>query len=96
MQRLLFNVKRALRLLVCRLFGHIKADVSLKSVGLRICRRCLVVTDQKTARARVTRGDIERRMRDVPPAGYSFVDCNWKKRKAKFVSPSGVLKFVAF
>lgn len=22
-----------------------------------------------------------------PPAGYSFVDCNRKKRKAKFVSP---------
>jgi hypothetical protein len=35
-------------------------------------------------------------MLDNPPEGYSFVDCNWKKRKAKFVKDAGGLKFVAF
>ena len=24
-----------------------------------------------------------------PPDGYSFVDCNWKKRKAKFIGRHG-------
>jgi hypothetical protein len=27
---------------------------------------------------------------------YAFVDCNWKKRKAKFVDAAGALKFVSF
>jgi hypothetical protein len=31
-----------------------------------------------------------------PPRGYAFIGCNWKKRKAKFVSPTGNLKFVGF
>jgi hypothetical protein len=30
------------------------------------------------------------------PTGYSLVDCNWKKRKAKFVNEDGALKFVSF
>jgi hypothetical protein len=43
-----------------------------------------------------TFGDIERKMAANPPEGYSFVSCNWKKRKAKFVSPGGTFKFLAF
>jgi hypothetical protein len=82
--------------LVCFLFGHAKIDMSLRTVGLRVCRRCLHIIDQKTVRSRNTRGDIERRMTMYPPEGYSFVDCNWKKRKAKFVSPGGLLRFVDF
>jgi hypothetical protein len=42
------------------------------------------------------RASIERRMATNPPKGYSFVSCNRKKRKAKFVSPTGQLKFVTF
>jgi hypothetical protein len=33
---------------------------------------------------------------DHPPTGYSFVSCNWKARKAKFVSSTETLKFVSF
>jgi hypothetical protein len=36
--------------------------------------------------------EIEQRMAAHPPEGQSFVDCNWAKRKAKFVSESGKLK----
>jgi hypothetical protein len=84
------------RRLVCRLFGHVKADMSIATVGVRVCTRCLRITDQKTVRARVTRGEIVQRMKEHPPKGYSFVNCNWKKRKAKFVSTSGALKTVLF
>ena len=50
-----------------------------------------------TARHKITQGDIEARMKAHPPEGYSFVDCNWKKRKAKFVSvSSGSLQYVSF
>jgi len=70
--------------------------MKLAFVGLLQCARCLRVTDQKTVRRRVTYGDAERRMAAQPPPGYSFVSCNWKKRKAKFVSPAGLLKFVTF
>jgi hypothetical protein len=47
-------------------------------------------------RREITRGDIERRTALHPPGGYLFVDCNWKKRKAKFVSASGARKFITF
>jgi hypothetical protein len=47
-----------------------------------------------TARHKVTRGEIEQRMAAHPPEGYSFVDCNWKKRKAKFVNTAGLKKYV--
>jgi hypothetical protein len=30
------------------------------------------------------------------PEGYGFVDCNWKKRKAKFANSQGHLRFVDF
>lgn len=49
-----------------------------------------------TRRREKTAGDIERWMAENAPEGYSFVDCNWGKRKAKFVSATGQLKFVAF
>jgi hypothetical protein len=52
--------------------------------------------EQRNVRARVTRGEIERRTADHPPEGYSFISANWKKRKTKFVSPSGKLNFVPF
>jgi hypothetical protein len=55
----------------------------------------VVVSRAFTLRHKVTRGDIERRMAEHPPLGYTFVDCNWKKRKAKFVNASGALKFVS-
>jgi hypothetical protein len=51
---------------------------------------------RKLPAAKFTRGDIELRMKARPPEGCSFVDCNWKKRKAKFVSPRGTLTFVTF
>ena len=94
MRRVFVRINFFLRRLICRFFGHVKRPVSLHSVGLLMCRRCLVVTDQKTVRARVTRGEIEQRMAAYPPERYSFVSCNWKKRKAKFVSPAGKRKFV--
>ena len=49
-----------------------------------------------TLRCKQASGDIEHWMADNAPEGFSFVDCNWKKRKAKFVSPQGHLQFVAF
>jgi hypothetical protein len=49
-----------------------------------------------TARAKVTRGEIEQRMKANLPEGYSFVDCNWKKRKARFVNATGTLRYVSF
>jgi hypothetical protein len=96
MKGLLIGLNQFLRRLTCRIFGHVKADMALHTVGLKVCRRCLRITDQKTVRTRVTRGEIEHRMAAHPPEGYSFVDCNWKKRKAKFVSEVGALKFITF
>ena len=96
MRRLLHSLNLTIRYITCRLFGHVKAHMHLNSVGLLVCRRCLRITDQKTARARITHGEIEQRMQAHPPEGYSFVDCNWKKRKAKFASPAGKLKFIGF
>ena len=49
-----------------------------------------------TRKRETTFRDIERKMAANPPDGYSLVSCNWGKRKAKFVSASGSLKFVAF
>jgi hypothetical protein len=60
------------------------------------CLRCLRITDHKTVRRQVTFGEVERRMAAIPPKGYSFVSCNWKKRKARFVSPTGKLTVVSF
>jgi hypothetical protein len=96
MAHLWARVDSALRRLICRIFGHAKVDMSLRTVGLRVCRRCLVITEQKTVRARVARGEIEQRMRDYPPTGYSFVSCNWKKRKARFAKLSGITTLVSF
>jgi hypothetical protein len=96
MRIILVRAVMAIRRLTCRIFGHVEANVSLRTVGLKQCRRCLRITAQKTARARVTRGEIEQRMAAHPPEGYSFVDCNWKKRKARFVSEVGGLEFITF
>src|SRR5258705_9919964 len=53
MRQILAQINFAIRRIACKLFGHIKADVSLDTVGLQICRRCLRITDQKTIRARL-------------------------------------------
>jgi hypothetical protein len=71
-----------LRRAVCSVFGHVEQDVSIATVGFTICRRCLRITEQRTVRKRVTKGDIERRMEAYPPTGYRFINCNWQKRKA--------------
>jgi hypothetical protein len=94
MKHLLVRMNFTLRRAICYFLGHKKVDGSLHTVGLRHCLRCLRIVDYRTVRRRVTRGDIERRMVAHPPEGYSFVSCNWKKRKAKFVSQSGRLKFI--
>lgn len=89
-----------LRRLLCRIFGHVmirQRDGQMIATACKRCRR-LEALDQilYTTRAKVTRGDIEQRMRDNPPGGFTFVSCNWKERKAKFVAASGVRKFVSF
>lgn len=94
-QLLLTRVNFILRRLTCRILGHARANVSMGTVGIVLCRRCLRITEQKTVRARVTRGDIEQRMRAHQPEGYNFVSVNWKKRKARFVSTSGAPKFIS-
>ena len=38
------------------------------------------------------RGEIEQRMRAHPPEARNFTDCNWKKRKARFVSDTAKVK----
>ena len=83
------------RRLACKIFGHAKVPGSFGSVGLLFCKRCAHI-DRTTECRSVTKRDVERRMAEHPPAGYSFVSCNWAKRKAKFVSPSGAPKFVSF
>jgi hypothetical protein len=65
--------------------------------GCARCRRLKTVDQLKFTRKRQkTAGDIERWMAENAPEGYRFVDCNWKKRKAKFVSTTGALMFVPF
>ena len=91
---ILFYLNRKLRAVLCRLFGHSLFEMSIASVGLRQCARCLRVIEPKTSRRRVTYGDVERRMADNPPPGYRFVRVNWKKRRALFVSPTGKCKHV--
>jgi hypothetical protein len=95
MKGLLVRINLFLRHLTCRIFGHVSANASMGTVGLKICRRCMRIIEQKTIRARVTRGEIEQRMTAHPPEGYSFVGCNWKKRKAKFVNANGGQRFVS-
>ncbi len=53
-------------------------------------------TDCMSSTRPPTKTEMERRMAKHPMPGCSFVSCNWKKRKAKFVSPTGKLKFVGF
>lgn len=88
------RINRALRRAVCFFFEHIKADMSIGTVSIRLCTRWLRITDQRTIRRQVTRGEIEQRRKDHAPEGYSFVSLNWKKRKGRFMSPSDSLKFV--
>jgi hypothetical protein len=87
MKRVLAMAVIFLRRLICRLFGHTRHNMSIATVGIVFCTRCLRIVDYRTVSRQVTEGDIERRMANNPRAGYSFVDCNWKKRKAKFVCP---------
>lgn len=96
MRRLLTRINHFFRRLACRIFGHVRRNASMRTVGITLCRRCLRITEQKTVRTRVTRGEIEKRMATFPPSGYQFVSANWKSRTAKFVSPTGTLKFVSF
>jgi hypothetical protein len=88
-----------LRRLICFFFGHRFYTGQHDGVLATICTRCLKVTGAQvlryTARHKVTHGDIEKRMAANPPEGYRFIDCNWKKRKAKFVNANGTFKFVA-
>lgn len=94
------TIQLFLRRLLCRIFGHRMAQERDGQLIATVCLRChqIEAVDLMlyTARAKVTRGEIEERMKAHPPEGYSFVDCNWKKRKAKFVSESGNLQFVDF
>jgi hypothetical protein len=85
-----------MRRLTCKLFDHPRHNMSTATVGIVFCTRCLRIVDYRTVRREVTKADIERRVAANPPAGYSFLDCNWKKRKAKFVSTSGRRRFVQF
>jgi hypothetical protein len=82
-----------LKRLVCFFFGHRLLNGSMGNVGITLCARCRKLENRTSMRA-VTRGQIERRMAAHPPEGYSFVNCNWKKRKAKFVAPTGKLLFI--
>jgi hypothetical protein len=95
MRRVLHRVNLELKRFFCRFFGHKPHTVSFKSVGLTMCLRCLKM-DRRIVRKNPTKGEIEQRMADYPPQGYSFVSCNWKKHKARFVSRAGQLKFVSF
>ena len=71
--------------------------LTLLYTGCGRCRRLQNIDLLKFTRKREkTSGDVERWMAANAPEGYRFVDCNWNKRKAKFVSASGQLKFVAF
>jgi|SRR5580704_8513655 hypothetical protein len=85
-----------LRRLACLLCGHKRLNTSIATVGIVLCGRCLRIVDYRTVRRLTTRGDMERLTAKNPPEGYSFASCNWGKHKAKFVSPTGKLKFVAF
>lgn len=96
MRRPLARINFAIRRVLCYFFGHVKHDVSFRTVGLKQCLRCLCITEHKSVRRKVTFGEVEQRMMDHPPKGYSFVSCNWKKRKARFISATGHLKFVTF
>jgi hypothetical protein len=88
------------RQFICYLLGHRVIKQRTETHELLACARCYRPFAETplsiTYRRDVTFGDVERRMSEHPPIGYSFVSCNWKKRKAKFVSPAGKLKFVSF
>lgn len=78
MKRLLRRISFFLRRVVCRLFGHASHNKSIATVGIVFCTRCLRIIDYRTV---LTRGDLKRRMATNPPAGFSFVSCNWKSAK---------------
>jgi hypothetical protein len=86
--------------LICRLFGHRitrERQEHLLYTGCGRCRQLVSIDLLKFTRKRdVTFGDLEHRMAAEPPEGYSFMSCNWKKRKAKFMSARGKLRFVNF
>jgi hypothetical protein len=88
------------RRLLCFFFGHRFEAEQHEGLLLTVCARCRKAVGARalkyTLRRNVTRGEIERRMAENPPDGYRFIDCNWKKRKAKFANASGALKFVSF
>lgn len=98
--QLLIVVNAVVRRFLCLIFGHLPQREQHDELLATVCRRCrgLMSVQQLmyTLRSKVTRGEIEERMKANPPEGYSFVDCNWKKRKAKFVSPKGLLRHVSF
>lgn len=85
--------------LLCRIFGHIKANGSIGTVGIQLCRRCLRITDRKTVRRDLTKGDMERRIIAAMPHGWTFLRVNWKNELAHFADPHGrgfVCRFIAF
>ena len=96
---ILVKIVSAFRRILCHIFGHVVIQVRDGQLIDTVCKRCgtLESVDQilYTARAKVTRGEIEERMAAHPPEGYRFVSMNSKKRKACFESASGELKFVS-
>ena len=93
-------LKIRFRQLLCYFFGHrpvVQRTDTHELLGCARCYRLFAETPLSiTYRRDVTYGEVERRMAAHPPTGYSFVSCNWKKRKVRFVSPAGKLKFVSF
>jgi hypothetical protein len=89
-----------LRRLVCFFFDRKMVNMRCGRFILTRCERCRQLQSldriNYTARRKVRCGDIEKRMAANPPDGYTFIDCNWKKRKAKFVNSAGVSRFVTF
>jgi Prophage protein (DUF1660) len=83
------------RRLLCLLFGHRFEHEQHDEVLMDVCIRCRKLRGMQqlryTMRSKVTRGYIKSRMVAHPPNGYSFISCNWKKRTARFVSPTGTL-----
>jgi hypothetical protein len=92
MKRLLIRINFAARHAICFFLGHVKRNVSFRTVGLKQCLRCLRTTDHKTVRQRVTFGEVERRMAAHSPKAYSFVKCNWKKQKGAVCQSNGTFE----
>lgn len=95
-QPIILQLKR----LICYFLGYRWTQERRDSRLYTGCARCrkLKRVDPLvfTRRREKTAGDIERWMAENAPEGYSFVDCNWGKRKAKFVGLAGQLEFVNF